>query len=399
MTPRLLEKNIRKAAEQYPVITVTGPRQSGKTTLIRALFPDNEYVSLEEPELRQLASEDPRGFLTQFSGKNVILDEVQRTPDFFSYIQTRVDEVDRPGQFILSGSQNFLLMKNISQTLAGRCAVFHLMPFSLNELRQLPDPPIEDIGQKISSIPEPENEKLFDYLFRGFYPRIHDKNLDAQEWLKNYTQTYIERDVRDLINIGDLESFRRFMGLCAGRVGQLLNLSSLAVDCGITHTTAKRWLSVLETGFITTLLRPHYQNFNKRLVKSPKLYFLDTGLLCYLLRIRSPEDLLLNASRGAIFENYVVAELLKRRLHAGHEPDLYFWRDSTGHELDIIIDLGNRLIPIEVKSGHTIAKDFFNGLNFWKTLSNNPSAPTALIYAGNRSLYQKNTAVYSWWNF
>lgn len=399
MTPRLLEKNIRKAAEQYPVITVTGPRQSGKTTLIRALFPDNEYVSLEEPELRQLASEDPRGFLAQFRGKNVILDEVQRTPDLFSYIQTRVDEVDRPGQFILSGSQNFLLMKNISQTLAGRCAVFHLMPFSLNELRQLPHPQIEDIGQKIPSIPEPENGKLFDYLFRGFYPRIHDKKLDAQEWLKNYTQTYLERDVRDLINIGDLESFRRFMGLCAGRVGQLLNLSSLASDCGITHTTAKRWLSVLETGFITTLLRPHYQNFNKRLVKSPKLYFLDTGLLCYLLRIRSPEDLLLNASRGAIFENYVVAELLKRRLHAGHEPDIYFWRDSTGHELDIIIDLGNRLIPIEVKSGHTIAKDFFNGLDFWKTLSNNPSAPTALIYAGNRSLYQKNTAVYSWWNF
>ncbi|PIP38173.1 MAG: AAA family ATPase [Desulfobacterales bacterium CG23_combo_of_CG06-09_8_20_14_all_51_8] len=399
MTPRLLEKNIRKAAEQYPVITVTGPRQSGKTTLIRALFPDNEYVSLEEPELRQLASEDPRGFLAQFSGKNVILDEVQRTPDLFSYIQTRVDEVDRPGQFILSGSQNFLLMKNISQTLAGRCAVFHLMPFSLNELRQLPHPPIEDIGQNIPSIPEPENGKLFDYLFKGFYPRIHDKKLDAQEWLKNYTQTYIERDVRDLINIGDLESFRRFMGLCAGRVGQLLNLSSLASDCGITHTTAKRWLSVLETGFITTLLRPHYQNFNKRLVKSPKLYFLDTGLLCYLLRIRSPEDLLLNASRGAIFENYVVAELLKRRLHAGHEPDIYFWRDSTGHELDIIIDLGNRLIPVEVKSGHTIAKDFFKGLGFWKTLSNNTSVPAALIYAGNRSLYQLNTAVYSWWNF
>lgn len=399
MTPRLLEKNIRKAAEQYPVITVTGPRQSGKTTLIRALFPDNEYVSLEEPELRHLASEDPRGFLDQFRRKNVILDEVQRTPDLFSYIQTRVDEVDRPGQFILSGSQNFLLMKNISQTLAGRCAVFHLMPFSINELRQIPDPPIEDIGQKIPSIPEPENEKLFDYLFRGFYPRIHDKNLDAQEWLKNYTQTYIERDVRDLINIGDLESFRRFMGLCAGRVGQLLNLSSLAVDCGITHTTAKRWLSVLETGFITTLLRPHYQNFNKRLVKSPKLYFLDTGLLCYLLRIRSPEDLLLNASRGAIFENYVVAELLKRRLHAGQEPDLYFWRDSAGHELDIIIDLGNRLIPVEAKSGHTIAKDFFKGLNFWKILSNNPSVPAALIYAGNRSFHQKNTAVYSWWNF
>jgi hypothetical protein len=399
MIPRQLERKIRQSAEQYPVISLTGPRQSGKTTLIREMFPDMQYFSLEDPELRHLAGEDPRGFLAQFKEKGVILDEVQRTPDLFSYIQTRVDEVNRPGQFILSGSQNFLLMKNISQTLAGRCAIFHLLPFSVNELRQVPHPLVEDIGQKIPSIPEPENISLFDLLFTGFYPRIHDKNLDAQEWLKNYTQTYLERDVRDLINIGDLESFMRFMGLCAGRVGQLLNLSSLAADCGITHTTARRWLSVLETSFIATLLRPHYQNFNKRLVKSPKLYFLDTGLLCYLLRIRSPEDLLLHASRGAIFENYVVAELLKRKLHAGQEPDLYFWRDSTGHEIDIIIDLGNRLIPIEVKSGHTIAKDFFDGLNYWKNLSNNPSAPAALIYAGNRSLFQKNTAVYSWWNF
>jgi len=399
MIPRHLERKIRQAAEQYPVVSLTGPRQSGKTTLIRAMFPDMKYFSLEDPELRHLAVEDPRGFLAQFQENGVILDEVQRTPDLFSYIQTRVDEVDRPGQFILSGSQNFLLMKNISQTLAGRCAIFHLLPFSLNELRQFSHPLVEDIGQKIPSMPEPENTNLFDLLFSGFYPRIHDKKLDPQEWLKNYTQTYLERDVRDLINIGDLESFRRFMGLCAGRVGQLLNLSSLASDCGITHTTAKRWLSVLETGFIVTLLRPHYQNFNKRLVKSPKLYFFDTGILCYLLRIRSPEDLLLHASRSAIFENYVVAELLKRRLHDGLEPDLYFWRDSAGHELDIIIDLGNQLIPVEVKSGHTIAKDFFKGLNYWKTLSNNPSAPAALIYAGNRSLHHKSTAVYSWWNF
>lgn len=399
MIPRKIERKIRQAAEQYPVISLTGPRQSGKTTLIRTMFPDMQYFSLEDPELRNLASEDPRGFLDQFQEKGVILDEVQRAPDLFSYIQTRVDEVDRPGQFILSGSQNFLLMKNISQTLAGRCAIFHLLPFSVNELRQIPHPEIEEIGQKIPSIPEPEKGNLFDLLFTGFYPRIHDKKMDAQDWLKNYTQTYLERDVRDLINIGDLESFRRFMGLCAGRVGQLLNLSSLASDCGVTHTTAKRWLSVLETGFIVTLLRPHYQNFNKRLVKSPKLYFFDTGLLCYLLRIRNSEDLLLHASRGAIFENYVVAELMKRRFHDGVEPDIYFWRDSAGHELDILIDLGNQLIPVEVKSGHTIAKDYFKGLNFWKTLSNDPSAPAALIYAGNRSLYQKKIAVYSWWNF
>jgi len=257
MIPRQIEIKIRQAAKQYPVITLTGPRQSGKTTLIRAMFPEMQYFSLEDPELRHLAGGDPRGFLAQFQEKGVILDEVQRAPDLFSYIQTRVDEVDRPGQFILSGSQNFLLMKNISQTLAGRCAIFHLLPFSVNELRQLPHPAMEDIGQKILSVPEPENGNVFDFLYTGFYPRIHDKKLDAQEWLKNYTQTYLEGDVRDLINIGDLESFRRFMGLCAGRVGQLLNLSSLASDCGVTHTTAKRWLSVLETGFIVTLLRPH----------------------------------------------------------------------------------------------------------------------------------------------
>ncbi len=399
MIPRQIEIKIRQATKQYPVITLTGPRQSGKTTLIRAMFPEMQYFSLEDPELRHLAGEDPRGFFAQFQEKGVILDEVQRTPDLFSYIQTRVDEVDRPGQFILSGSQNFLLMKNISQTLAGRCAIFHLLPFSVNELRQLSHPVLEDIGQKILPIPEPENGNLFDFLFTGFYPRIHDKKLDAQGWLKNYTQTYLERDVRDLINIGDLESFRRFMSLCAGRIGQLLNLSSLASDCGITHTTAKRWLSVLETGFIVTLLRPHYQNFNKRLVKSPKLYFVDTGLLCYLLRIRNPEDLFLHASRGAIFENYVVAELLKKRLHDGLEPDLYFWRDSAGHELDIIIDLGSRLIPIEIKSSHTIAKDFFKGLNYWKKLAKKPSALSALIYAGKRSFHHKNSAVYSWWNF
>lgn len=398
MIPRKLEKKLKQTAKQYPVITLTGPRQSGKTTLVRAVFPEHDYVSLEDPEQRTLALEDPRGFLEQFGG-NVILDEVQRAPDLFSYIQTTVDDTDRPGQFILTGSQNFLLLKKISQSLAGRCAILHLLPFSLTELMGWPDVSLDEFGKKIPQKRESPPIDVLQCLFTGFYPRIHDKKLVPQEWLKNYSQTYLERDVREIINVGDLEVFRRFMGLCAGRSGQLLNLSSLAADCGITHTTARRWVSILVTSFIITLLPPHHQNFNKRLVKASKLYFLDTGLLCYLMRIRKPEELMLHSSRGAIFESFVVSELCKKAIHSGLEPDIYFWRDSAGHEVDVIIDRGLELIPLEIKSGKTVAKDFFKGLRYWQDLSGIKDGPSALIYAGDRSLRQKGTSIYSWWNF
>ena len=253
----------------------------------------------------------------------------------------------------------------------------------------------EAIGRKVPR-PHPGGEDLFEVLFKGSYPRIHDQSLDPQQWLGNYVQTYLERDVRELVNVGDLEAFGRFIRLCAGRSGQLLNLSSLGADCGVTHTTAHRWLSVLEASFLIFLLRPHYRNFSKRLVKSPKLYFLDTGLLCYLLRIRSAEDLRVHAARGAVFETFVISELLKSQYHHAAEPDLYFWRDSAGHEIDLVIDQGQDLVAVEIKSSETIADDFFKGLDFWRTLPGQEHAPAALVHGGTDAYLRRGFAVYSW---
>lgn len=394
MIARHLSKTLKAAIRKYPVISITGPRQSGKTTLVRSVFPHYDYVSLENPDQRGFALEDPRGFLSQFS-RNVILDEVQRAPDLFSYIQTIVDQKDRPGQFLLTGSENFLLLHKISQSLAGRCSVLHLLPLARSELTGRRSMSIAKIGH---STPKGEADKndLFKVMLAGFYPRIHDKGLDPQDWLRNYFQTYLERDVREILNVGNIETFGRFIRLCAGRCGQLLNLSTLASDCGLTHSTARRWLSILEASFIVILLRPHYRNFNKRLVKLPKLYFLDTGLLCYLLRIRSPEDLRLHAARGAIFETLVISELLKNYYNRGAEPDIYFWRDSAGHEVDLLIDRGRELIPVEIKSGETVADDFFKGLNYWRSLPGQHECPAALVYGGASSFKRKNIAVYSW---
>jgi predicted AAA+ superfamily ATPase len=395
MLKRTLESTLRRTARQYPVVTLTGPRQSGKTTLVRQAFPRHDYASLEDPDQRAFALEDPRGFLDQFSG-SAILDEVQRAPDLFSYVQTRVDENDSPGRFILSGSQNFLLLKSVSQSLAGRCAILHLLPFSLAELEGRRPIKIESIGRRLPQGKPGKEADVMQTMFRGFYPRIHDKRLDPARWLRDYYQTYVERDVREIVNVGDIESFGRFIRLCAGRNGQLLNLSSLANDCGITHTTARRWLSILEASFLVVLLRPHHRNFSKRLIKTPKLYFLDSGLLCYLLRIRSPADLRLHALRGGIFEGFVVAEMLKNYLHSGREPDLYFWRDSAGHEIDVLIERGQELTPVEVKSGQTVASDFFDGIRFWRKLVGDAGAPAALVYAGDRSFRRDGVTVYSW---
>lgn len=395
MIHRALEPVLKKLARQYPVVTLTGPRQSGKTTLVQAVFPDHQYASLEEPDVREYALEDPRGFLGQFTG-GVILDEVQRAPDLFSYIQTIVDRKDRPGRFILSGSQNFLLLRSISQSLAGRSAILHLLPLSLRELEGREPFPLENLGRELSESRGESPPELMETLFRGFYPRIHDKGLDPATWYSGYYQTYVERDVREIVNIGDLETFGRFVRLCAGRNGQLLNLTSLANDCGITHTTASRWISILEASFLVHLLRPYHANFGKRLIKSPKLYFLDTGLLCYLLRIQSPEDLRLHAGRGPIFESFVISELIKNFLHQGKEPDLYFWRDSTGHEIDAVVDLGSERVAVEIKSGETVAADFFAGLDFWRTLVEDPEAPAALVIGGDRSYRRRGVQVYSW---
>ncbi|MFH1764708.1 MAG: ATP-binding protein [Gemmatimonadota bacterium] len=395
MLKRTLQASLRKAARQHPVVTLTGPRQSGKTTLAKNAFPNSEYVSLEDPDQRSFAQEDPRGFLGRFTG-SVILDEVQRAPDLFSYIQTIVDSEDRPGRFILTGSKNFLLMSTISQSLAGRAAILHLLPFSLSELEKRNPFPLAQVGTALPRGKRTTSRALMDVLFHGFYPRIHDKKLAPQDWLASYYQTYIERDVRELLTVGDLEAFGTFIRLCAGRNAQLLNLSSLANDCGISHTTARRWLSVLEMSFLVTLLRPHHRNFSKRLVKSPKIYFLDTGLLCYLLRIRSPEDLAFHALRGSVFESFLVSEFFKNYLHHGQEADLYFWRDSAGHEIDLIIERGQELIPIEAISGQTVSRDFYSGLRYWTQLSGQPQASAALVHGGDETYRREGVLTYSW---
>ncbi|MBI5095990.1 MAG: ATP-binding protein [Candidatus Hydrogenedentes bacterium] len=394
MIRRHLEPALAASAKKYPIVTVTGPRQSGKTTIVRKVFRNYRYVSLENPDERNFALEDPRGFLKQFSG-GVILDEAQRAPDLFSYLQGIVDEDKRAGRFVLTGSQNFLLLDRVSQSLAGRTSVFHLLPFSRSELAGHKLADLARVGRTIPNR-RASKEDLFAALYAGFYPRIHDTGVAPQEWLRNYYQTYVERDVRQIVNVGDIEAFGRFTRLCAGRCGQLLNLASLGADCGVSHATAGRWLSALEASFIVYLLRPHHGNFGKRLIKSPKLYFLDTGLLCYLLRIRSADELRTHSARGAVFEAFVLSEVLKSYLHRGAEPDVYFWRDSSGHEVDFLLDHGNSLVPIEAKSGETVAGDFFKGIEYWRSLAGQNETAAALVYGGSASAMRKGVAVYSW---
>lgn len=395
LVPRTLAAPLRRAVERFPIVTVTGPRQSGKTTLVRREFARFAYVSLELPDQRAFALEDPRGFLAQFRGP-VILDEAQRAPELFSYIQTLVDERKRPGQFILTGSQNFLLLRGVSQSLAGRCAVLHLLPFSLSEIARRRPPPLPSLGREPPRRGLAPPAELWDLLFAGFYPRVQAEKIPPREWLASYYQTYLERDVRNVLQVGDLETFGRFVRLCAGRNGQILNLSGLAADCGVTHPTARRWISVLEASFVVMLLRPYHRNFGKRLVKNPKLYFLDTGLLCFLLGIRSPEDLLPHAARGAVFESFVVSELYKHFVHQGEPPALSFWRDAGGHEVDLLVDLGRAVVPVEIKSSQTFVPDFLAGLRYWQRAAKADDGPAALVYAGNQAFTRGGVVVYPW---
>ena len=382
MIERALGKKLKELATKYPVVTLTGPRQSGKSTLLKALFADYRYVSLEDPDMREFSNSDPRGFLASFDDK-VIIDEAQRNPQLFSYIQTHVDERGNNGMYLLAGSHNFLLMQSISQSLAGRTAVLRLLPFSHSEMKQ---------GQILPDNADAE-------IYNGAYPRLYDKNIQPQDFYPYYIQTYVERDVRLVKNIGDISRFIRFIKLCAGRIGQLLNMSSLANECGISVPTAQSWISVLEASYIVYLLEPDFNNFSKRLIKTPKLYFYDTGLACSLLDIKSPEQVAYHFLRGGLFENLVINEFVKRGYNQGGNYDIAFWRNSVGDEVDLLFRDNAMQQAYEIKSGATFSSDYFKGLKKWAALSNTPKDNCHVVYNGDNGLTTSYGNVLCWKDF
>jgi len=373
--PRTAETYLQQAASQYPVVTVTGPRQSGKTTLCRKVFAEKHYVSLENLDTRQYAIEDPRGFLAALPD-GAILDEIQQAPALLSYIQTIVDADGRYGLFILTGSQQFEVSHTISQSLAGRTALFKLLPFSLEELGAY------------------QNDLSTDQLLlTGFYPRIWKDDLEPSQALAAYLETYVERDIRRLVNIKDLTLFQRFLILCAGRTGQILNFSNLAADTGVSHQTARNWLTLLEAGYIVFRLPPYSVNIGKRLVKSAKLYFYDVGLAAHLLGLENTLHISRDPLRGNLFENMVVMEALKYRLHRGKRANLHFYRDSNGNEVDLLLSFGPDLYPLEIKSGMTINRDYFKGLDSFAGNFNLPHG-RGLVYGGDETQLRSNTSIY-----
>ena len=374
MIKRIAEERLVKLAKTFRSVAVVGPRQSGKTTLCRAVFPEKTYVSLENPDILEYATSDPRGFLAQYNTKNgAILDEIQRAPHLFSYLQQILDETKETGLFILTGSNNFLLQENMTQTLSGRVAYLHLLPLSLAELK---------ISTHIkTAYPW--------HIVAGGYPEVIAKDIVPADWYPNYISTYIERDVRQLKNITNLAQFTKLLRMCAGRTGQLLNMTALANDCGIDQKTVASWLGILQSSYIIYLLKPYYNNFNKRITKTPKLYFYDTGVACSLLGIKSAEQIPIHAAKGLLFENMIVNELLKDRFNNGENDNLYYWRDKTGNEVDILTENKGQLTAIELKSGETISNDFFKGLNYFSALETN-AIEKILVYGGNQEQKRSN---------
>ncbi len=379
MIPRAAAPTLERLAKGFPVVALTGPRQSGKTTLAKSVFSGKTYVSLENPDEREFALQDPKRFLQRFTN-GAVLDEVQRCPELLSWLQGWVDERGIMGDFVLTGSAQFDLIAGISQTLAGRVGRVELLPLSAAELAAAKQTPVD----------------LKTALFKGGYPALYDREVSPQDWFANYIATYLERDVRQLIAVRDLLQFQTFVKMCAARTGQLLNLSSLGADCGISSVTAKHWLSVLESSYIVTLLQAHHRNFGKRLVKSPKLYFCDVGLAAWLVGIRDAATLETHAARGALFETYVISDLLKQRFNAGQPRDIYFWRDSTGNEVDVLIESGQGLQAVEIKSGSTFASDWTSGLKKWQQFAGDEAIQSTLVYGGTTSYERDGVRVYGW---
>lgn len=378
---RSLKKSVVQYAKMYPVIAITGPRQSGKTTFIRTCFPTYRYISLEDPTIREFAEKDPKHFLEEYH-TFVILDEIQKAPLLFSYLQTKVDEDKIMGQFILSGSQNFLLMKNISQSLAGRVALFKMLPFDFEEMKS---------GDLL-------HEKYEVNIHRGFYPALYQRNIPSNVFYSNYLQTYVERDISDLLQIKDIKLFRSFVTQCATRSGQLLNLSSLAASCGISQPTAKSWLSVLESSYILFLLQPYHNNLTKRMTKTPKLYFYDTGLLCHLLKIKTPAAILNSSFKGALFENMIIAQYIKHAEHHYLFHDFWFWRDTEGHEVDLLWQEDETLNLVEIKAGKTIGSEMFQGLSYMERHVKEVIHSKTVVYGGDLKSKRHLGTVLPWKN-
>lgn len=363
---RAIEDEVRRAASCYRVVTITGPRQSGKTTLCRMAFPEMAYVSLENPDVRDVAAEDPISFLQQYRGGGVILDEIQNAPELLSYIQGLVDEDERSGQFILTGSHQFSLMEGISQSLAGRTALIRLLPFSIAETAGI---------HRV--------ERLDEYIFRGFYPDVWARGLDPVNYYRDYFETYVQRDVRQMIQVKDLRLFRNFVRLCAGRIGQNFNASNLANNLGVSSHTIQSWVSVLEASYILYLMEPFSGNVGKRLIKSPKLYFYDVGFASYLLGFSDADAIFTDRMRGALFENLVVMELLKGRYNRNQEDNLLFYRDKQQHEVDVLLKNGSQFVGVEIKSSATFTKEFVKGLSYLKKILPESVGASYLVYAGS----------------
>lgn len=380
MIMRQMTEKLLALIQQYPVIGVVGPRQSGKTTLVRYALPNHKYVTMEDLDKRTFALEDPRRFFSSFQdAEGVIIDEIQEAPELLSYMQGIVDSDDRPGRFVVTGSQNILVGEKITQTLAGRIAILTLLPLTVQELKE---------ADKLPQSLEP-------LLLTGCYPRLYTRQLSSSEWFSYYITTYVERDVRHILKITDLFAFQHFLKLCAGRVGQLINFASLANDCGIAPNTAKAWISLLQASYIIFLVQPYYKNFNKRVIKAPKMYFYDTGLCCSLLEITDPEQLVTHYMRGALFESFVMSECCKYFFNQGKNPQLYFWRDTQGNEVDGLLTKADDIVPFEIKSGMTINTSFFDGLKYWKSIAAQ-SKEGFVVYAGDEHMARAGGYVLSW---